>query len=390
MKSYAVYFLIFISLVLSSCGNPKGNVLYSRISRDSLSILTEHVQVSSTDLLELKSYYVTSFIDFDSIKGIMAYNYRLHSLDLINLQGECRISSIPLQREGPNGIPGRVCSICPVSKDSIWVYDGIAMYLMDSMGGIRDKISFENNGDIHINTNYAMCTAHFFFNKEHASLLYLVDCGSFIIEEYDIRKRCVLKSYSLSNSVVNPKRKLIYGDMDIPNISFAEDKIVYNYPYESRIYLLDLISGEQSVLDAESIYTPNVAHDCLSNGSSAWERHRIENIHFFDVMYLPKIQTFVRLHTSGVAFDSTKSVLSLLDSKNLYMSVFDKDFQFMGEVKLSDKQYNLFTGWCALEDALLLFDDNSLADLIDYERLSMDILAPVFAHAKIGKVQNEK
>lgn len=379
MKSYTFSFLILLSLVLLSCGNPKGNALHSYISRDSLSIVTEHIQVPSTEVLELKSYYITSLVDFDSISGIMAYNYRLHSLDIINLKGECRISSIPLQREGPDGIPGRVCGICPVSRDSIWVYDGIAMYLLDSMGKIRDNISFENNKNIVINTNYAMCTARFFYNKEHASLLYLVDRGSFIIEEYDIRKRCVLKSYPLSNSVVNPKRELIYGDMDIPNITFTEDEVVYNYPYESRIYLLDMNTGEHSVVETESLYTPNVAHDCLSNGYSAWEKHRIENIHFFDVMYLPKIQAFVRLHTSGVTFDSTQPVLSLLDSKNLYMSVFDKDFQFMGEVKLSDKKYNLFTGWCALEDALLLFDDNSLADSIDYERLSMDIITPVFA-----------
>lgn len=385
MKSYAFAFVILISWVLTSCDSPGGNTPHSDLRRDSLSVVTEHVRVASGEALELKSYYITSLMDLDSGKGVVAYNYRLHSLDLIHLKGECRVFSVPLQREGPDGIPGRVCGLCPVSKDSVWLYDGIAMYLLDGKGKVRDKISFERDKNIVINTNYAMCTARFFYNKEHASLLYLTDRDSLVVEEYDVRKRCVSKSYPLSNSAVNPDRKPIYGDMELPNISFTEDKIVYNYPYESGIYLLDINSGEQSLVDAKSIYTPNAAHNCLVNGYAAWEKHRIENVHYFDVMYLPKLRVFVRLHTGGVPFDPAKSVLSLLDSKKLYLSVLDKELRTMGEIKLSDKQYNLCTAWCALEDALLLFNENSLADSIEEERLSMDIVTPVFARAIMEK-----
>lgn len=382
MKHYTSFFLLLLSFLLFSCRNQGNSAQHTHIQKDSLSCTAKHIQIPpSTEVLELKSYYITSPVDFDSIKGIMAYNYRLHSLDLINLEeNDHTISSIPLQKEGPNGIAGRISGICPVSKDSIWVYDGISMYLIDNTGNVCDKISFQNKENIIINTNYAMCTARFFYNKDRASLLYLTDRDSLIIEEYDVKARRIIKEYPLSYSVSNAARELVYGDMDAPNVSFTTGKIIYNYPYESNIYLLDMKSGKQSVIDAESSYTPNIAQKCTANGYATWEKHRIENIHFFDVMYLPKSEKFIRLHLGEATFDSQKPVLSLLDSKGLYLSVFDKDFHCMGETKLTDKKYNLFTGWCALADALLLFNDNSLSEATDYDNLSIDIITPTFAH----------
>lgn len=375
MKHIIYLFLLFVSLAFFACGNRKNDISSSPAKMDSLELAFRHMQIlSDTDVLELKSYYITSFLSSDSLKGIMGYNYRLHSLDVINLD-ECRISSsIPMQREGPDGIPGRISSICPVSPDSVWVYDGIAMYLIDGRGHVCDKIHFENNRNVVINTNYAICTARFHYDQADASLLYLVDCDSFFVERYDVRKHCVTARYPLSYSVVNPERKHFYGDMDLPNVSFANNRIVYNYPYESGIYVLDMESGSQSVIDAGSLYTPNKADECEEQDYSAWERHRVENVHFFDVMYLPLSRTYARLHLGCVDFDSNQSLSSLQDSKSFYLSVFDEKFQTMRETKLPDRRYTLFTGWCALEDAILMFEDNSLADTVDYDHLCLDII----------------
>lgn len=378
MRLFSCFFLISISFIMSSCGNRKVDVQCLTLQRDSLYSTVRHVRISPlADILELKSYYITSFMNCDSINGIVAYNYRLHSLDLIDVVGK-GISSITLQKEGPDGIPGRISGICPVSKDSIWLYDGIAMYLVDGMGHVYDKINFQDKENIIIETNYAMCTARFSYNKENTSLLYLTERDSFSIEEYDVRNKCIINKYPLSYPLVNPDGEQVYGDMYHPNVNFAEEKIIYNYPYESSIYVLDMNSGEQSVITANSAFTSNIADKCTSNGYSVWERHRIENIHFFDVMYLPESQLFVRLHQSGVVFDARQPILSVLDGKSLYMSVFDKEFHTMGELKLEDRRYSLFTGWCALANSLLLFDDNSLSDSVDYDMLNVDIVTPAF------------
>ena len=77
--------------------------------KDSLAYDIESIKIiPSNDILELKSYHITSPFSCQNIDGIIAYNYRLHSLDLIDLYNHKEISSIPLQREGPDGIPGIV------------------------------------------------------------------------------------------------------------------------------------------------------------------------------------------------------------------------------------------------------------------------------------------
>ena len=54
--------------------------------KDSLAYDIESIKIiPSNDILELKSYHITSPFSCQNIDGIIAYNYRLHSLDLIDL-----------------------------------------------------------------------------------------------------------------------------------------------------------------------------------------------------------------------------------------------------------------------------------------------------------------
>ena len=193
----------------------------------------------------------------------------------------------------------------------------------------------------------------------------------------DIKKRKIIKTYPLSYSIINPKGSLLYADMDAPNVNFVDNKIIYNYPYESTIYLLDMDSGKQLLIDAPSCYTSNKAQTCNANGYSIWERHRIENVHFYDIMYLPECKTYIRLHIGGIDFSEKESVQTLLDSRPIYMMAFDKDFNIMGESKLAGKRYSCFTGWCALKNSVLLFNENSLSDSISYETLNVDIISSI-------------
>lgn len=156
-----LFFLIFLAMV--SCDHQRTTQPHH--IKDSLAYDIESIKIiPSNDILELKSYHITSPFSCQNIDGIIAYNYRLHSLDLIDLYNHKEISSIPLQREGPDGIPGRVAGIFPLSKDSIWVYDGIYMYLLNSAGRVNEKITLEDRESLIINTNYAMNTAKFSYN----------------------------------------------------------------------------------------------------------------------------------------------------------------------------------------------------------------------------------
>lgn len=368
------YLSVLLLIVLVGCKKPQHS---SVALEDSISCRIESVQIPSSDnALELKSYYVSSSLSTDSLKGIIAYNYRLHSLDLIELSAKRSISSIQLQKEGPNGISKRVSGIEFINKDSIWVYDGQDACLLDDKGIVKNRISLGNWEAVIIEANYAMNTAKFVYNKERHSLLYLAKRDSFVVEEYDVLNNKVINKYPLSYSTVNPEGKLVYADMDCPNVTFMEDNIIYNYPYESTIYVLNMYSGEQLTVKAKSRFTSNEAQQCTVNGYSAWERHRIENVHFYDVMYLPLSHVYVRIHLSGVDFDATKSVQTLLDSRSPYIMLFDQNFKMIGEKKLSDNRYSYFTAWCALPDALLLFNENSLSESVANDNLSVDLVYP--------------
>jgi hypothetical protein len=64
------------------------------------------------------------------------------------------------------------------------------------------------------------------------------------------------------------------------------------------------------------------------------------------------------------------------DSKSLYLMLFDSDFRIIGEKPMKARTYSLFTSWCALPNAVSVFKNNSLADSLNYEVLSLDLILP--------------
>lgn len=369
-----VYFIICLFLV-SCVSNSRGNMPHNKYG-DLVTFSLKEVNISSSEVLQLKDYPITGFIGTDSLQSIVGYNYRTHSLDKIRLYGNPSISSLRLSKEGPNGIFPRVKSICPVSDDSIWVYDGTFISLLNNSGEICHKISFASDVQVLLEANYAMHTAKLCYDREKVSLYYpVLRADSVYVEEYDLSKDMVVCSYFLKASLLNPDNVAEYGDLRFPNVN---GKVIYNYPYESTIYLLDMKTGKYSEIGAASKYTSNTAPRCDSQTDySVWQRYGLENTHFYDVMYLPDLQIYARFHIEGKSLSaSEKLTQSFLDSKSLYLMLFDSDFHIVGETKMKVHTYSPFTSWCALSDAISLFKNNSLSDSLDYEVLSLDLILP--------------
>ncbi|WP_128809764.1 DUF4221 family protein [Bacteroides rodentium] len=158
------------------------------------------------------------------------------------------------------------------------------------------------------------------------------------------------------------------------NINFGREKIVYNYPAESHLYILDRHSLHTEVVEADSHFTRNEAFKCSSKDYAQWERHGIENPHFYDVMYLPAVDMYARLHVGEKEFDTTKDLSELINGRDLYLMFFDKNFLKIGETKLLSCRYSFFTGWCAVDDGVLLYIDNALDDNNAVESLQADIV----------------
>ena len=198
------------------------------------------------------------------------------------------------------------------------------------------------------------------------------------MEEYDLSKDTVVCSYFLKPSLLNPDNVAEYGDLRFPNVNVVNGKVIYNYPYESTIYLLDMKTGKYSEIGAASKYTSNTAPRCDSQTDySVWQRYGLENTHFYDVMYLPDLKIYARFHVEGKSMSaSEKLTQSFWDSRSLYLMLFDFDFHIIGETKMKDHTYSTFNSWCALSNAISLFKSNSLSDSQDYEVLSLDLILP--------------
>lgn len=89
------------------------------------------------DVLQLKSYYLSSSVHVDSIDYLIGYNYRLHSLDCMNLKSKS-VTQIVLPGDGPDAIV-RLSGIYAQSLDSVWISDeSERAFLIDSVGTIKE------------------------------------------------------------------------------------------------------------------------------------------------------------------------------------------------------------------------------------------------------------
>lgn len=338
-----------------------------------------------SEVLHLKSYYLTSSGVWGADTLVWGYNSRSHALDVMDVRADT-IGEIHLDREGDQGVTGRVEGMYVHTPDSIWLCsEAMLAYLVDGEGRVRQKIdlhaSLREGEEVSVKSHHAVCTSRLFYDGTRGVLLYgVVDRSTkpyvFKVRELDVRTGTVVRDYPLQPSLVEPDVSHGYANMNRVNLAFHDSLVVYNYPIESHIYVLDRNSGATRVVEADSRYTDNRAAKCESGDYALWERHQVENLHFFDVMYLPAAGLYARLHLGGIPWDAGRPLGELLDARPLYVSFLDKAFHKVGEHRLADKRYSHYTGWCAVPDGLLLFVDNALDGSEISEDLYVDKVLP--------------
>lgn len=383
MKQIANIAILISCLLLISCHSESRKKAMNETLAE-ISVKTENVIFPTSEVLNLKSYYLSVAYCNDSLRLVYGYNYKTHSLNCLDLN-TLRISKIDFAEEGAGAVMRPLSGMYVYNPDSIWICDASQRALLINRNGeVQETLNLRKNltdsDVILVNSNYAMYSASLYYNKEHHSLLFGVkDLStkpvSFRICEASLDDSTPMKNYFLKPSIVIPDvANGDYANMSEVNISFGKNKIVYNYPAESHLYILDRNSLHTEVVEADSRFTRNAAFECTSKDYAQWERHGIENPHFYDVMYLPAVDMYARLHVGETEFDTTKDLSELINGRNLYLMFFNKDFSVIGEVKLPLCRYSFFTGWCALDDGVLLYLDNALDGDNTIENLQVDIV----------------
>lgn len=373
-----LYLYICISVLFASCRIRSGQ----GVANPRIDITVDEIRCTDSEFLNLKSYYLSCCLCCDRTSILYGYNYKDHGIDVFSLKG-VQTGRIPFDREGESAVVPPVSGLYVHTSDSIWIYDASCrILLLDGQGKV--KAAYPLLQHLHkgeeplVQCNHAMSVARLYYDAEHESLLYGVkDLSSrpkrFHVCEWFLKQDSI-REYAMRPSVVVPDLfEGDYANMSDPNIGFANGKVVYGYAAEPSIYLLDRVTGTTEVIEAASSLSANKAGRCSDRRDySAWERHGMENPHFYDVMYLPASRQYVRLHLKEHSFDASVGIDRLMADRTLCLMCFDDSFHCVGETELVRHRYNYYTGWCAAADGILLYVDNLLDGQKDTDNLVMD------------------
>ena len=346
---------------------------------------TKEYVVPPSDILNLKSYYLSAVYQKDSAALLYGYNYKSHALDVFDLS-TLQTGQLSFFKEGPSGVQRPIYGFFVCSPDSVRLLDEALSFLLINKSGevlkrIQSQQLLKSDETALVAQNYAIATDKFYYDAAHGSLLFGVMNRSdsnrrFKVYEISVDNSTLLTEYVLQPSVEGGDvYNSGYGNMNKPNICFTDKYILYNYPIESHIYIMDRDTKTTQALKADSRFTGNVADKCSSESDyNQWVRHGIENPHFYEIMYVHSKHMYARLHTGGRSFDVGKSISDLYYDKKLYLTVFNDDFSVYDEIELPSYRYNLSTAWSVLENGLLLYVDNPLSNETKDENLRFDII----------------
>ena len=138
MRTVENSLLLFLScMLLISCTGKRSD---GTIVNNEVALQTEEIHFPQQDVLQLKSYYLSSPVHGDSVNILIGYNYRLHSLDYLDLESK-QVTQVTLPAKGPHAI-SRLSGIYVHSLDSVWVSDDSEhVFLVDSRGTVKNIVA---------------------------------------------------------------------------------------------------------------------------------------------------------------------------------------------------------------------------------------------------------
>ena len=299
----------------------------------------------------------------DSTDILGAYNHMTTSIDFFDITHQNTLRSLPLVREGPNGVNG--VTAMALENSSVIVKSMRDFILIDDSAQVRAKVSISIIRDsIYMYDGI----------KEYKILKSGVTLGNFISLYYDAANQELIhnifplsensdKRYSgaigarinLQDSTVNilpiqypeelQQSDDPYESLASPNFTRNGDLIIYNFPWRSDVYSYHLKTGKYSKYNLRSLYTENEAKPFDDKNASGMDYTRYEfcSLRFERVHYVKNYNIYVRVH------NNSRNDRSEPQSK--YLMLINADFKRMAEYKLPEN----FTYCLCTENSLYFF-----------------------------------
>lgn len=379
MKQTIIHKLLLLSflIILFSCNNDNTIISNKQSSRN----ITElDVTSNSIELTEeyLNNYYTQTAFSNDGDDYMVAYNHKTHHIDLFNLTTKEK-HTIQLHAEGQSAIPQRVDALYANTPNAIWIYAMGSVYLLNNEGEIDKKYNLPVDEGEHIinNANYSNATIKLDYDAESNTLRYVTvdmsDKSYFYINEFDLKTETVKKTelpYTEAEQGIGEK----FGWMQHPNVTYRNNKVIYNFSFNSNVYTFNLDTQEMDSFGGKSKFTKNTTSETDLASMDNWFRHTVENVHFYDVNYDHHKDCYYRLHSEGVDFNSNVEMGELLKNKRLFLTIFDGELNVINEFQLAKDKYPL-SGGDVIENGLFLINNSSKKEAEQYELLEYDIIS---------------
>jgi hypothetical protein len=347
---------------------------------------------------------------FTAINGDFFYgkNNFLNTIDVFDLRTKKTVRNIPIQKEGPHGIP-MIDDF--VVNDSLLIIDGRTHFFqVDFQGSIVQKIPKKDFNVENKYEGYTIDQLRPVSISNFRNLVYLSQSNELIIPLYnksiqDLRLKyagfcAVAVHLNTKNVELLPipypelfKQKRNYGNLDEIQLTVKGDSIVYNFPNSSEIHLFNRKTKRISDYTIDSKYTPNRSDvlDFHADRSRIMD-HYLKSTFFHRIVYDPYRNLFFRLHASKCESDR------FLEDRNFYLVIMNDSFEKLDEIVLPSTVYPIYnvTKKGLLFSFLKPLDEDFFSGLLlrlDGEKENQDQAIPIKTnseHADTGSAKIEK
>jgi hypothetical protein len=292
---------------------------------------------------------------------LAGYNYKTHSIDIFSLTDREISKHIILDKDGPYKV-NEVLSLKVISPDSILLADNLGGFsIIDSLGNSIWKLK---RGDPQVFEKIPE-------GSLHAHLLdfqpgYVQSTNTIILHYIPSDKDVVLKSpFLISIGVKDRKASLVpiyyptYNKKGYmpqytgPQACYTEDKIVINYSFSSDIHYYDHLSGKSYIKGGRSNFTDNYLESMEENENPS--DFMLRSIYFFKFTYDPYKELFYRVHWGEMPLRKADYIFNTFYDKPVFLTVFDKDFNYLYETRLEIKNGIVPDQLFPLPEGLLIF-----------------------------------
>jgi hypothetical protein len=375
----SIYFLLVLIAIFYSCGKD------GQDKKDVVKFNSKQFSISISHN-ELSSYNDSDIYHADGVDYFLAYNYSTHAIDIFDLERLQKYNTISLDYQGPNGISSVGSGIVANKNLIVAINSNIIIHVFNHEGIQVHKFifsefkqirGFENEeGKVIDAEGFALGPSEAVFGNFLEKSL-LTENNILILPVFPFQKRTSPTYYDQLRLLIidlnqkKPKpiwlnakypdsfQKRFYGDFDIPQISYLNNRLIYNFPASNELFVMNEDSTFRSIkldLNEEMEEIPDISFAQYNDYAGRRFDYFFHSPRFYIPLYDPVHQYYYIVYKKMTdPRGKTKKESSKLKYTRNFLGIFDNNFTYLNSIKLPDYVTPIYN----LTDQGIVFSYNS-------------------------------